>query len=68
MGSAYTILGRSIPSHQLAIATLSAVVLLVAPKPWGPPAPKHPSINASSPEEEKFVKEYLAKHLQEEKH
>lgn len=67
MGSAYTILGRSVPSHYLAIATLSSVVLLVGPKPWGPPAPTHPPINASSPEEEKFIKEYLAKHL-EEKH
>jgi F-type H+-transporting ATPase subunit k len=64
MAAAYTILGRSVPSHQLALATLGAVVFLVAPKPWGPPAPTSPSINASSPEEEKFVKEYLAKHLE----
>ncbi|KAG2735022.1 hypothetical protein G9P44_001236 [Scheffersomyces stipitis] len=68
MGSAYTILGRSVPSHQLALATLGSVVLLILPKPWGPSAPKHPAINASSPEEEKFVKEWLAKNLPEEKH
>ncbi|ODV78255.1 uncharacterized protein CANTADRAFT_53586 [Suhomyces tanzawaensis NRRL Y-17324] len=61
MGSAYTILGRSVPSHQLAIATLGLVTFVAVPKPWGPAAPKHPSINASSAEEEKFVKEWLAK-------
>jgi F-type H+-transporting ATPase subunit k len=61
MGSAYTILGRSVPSHQLAIATLGAVVFAVIPKPWAPAPPSHPSINSSSPEEEKFVKEWLAK-------
>lgn len=61
MGSAYTIMGRSVPSHQLALATLGCVVLLVLPKPWGAPAPKHPAINAGSKEEEKFVKEYLSK-------
>lgn len=69
MAAAYSILGRSVPSHQLALATLGAVVFLVIPKPWGPPAPKHPSVNASSPEEEKFVKEWLAKNApKEEKH
>lgn len=64
MGAAYTILGRSVQPHQLALATLGAVVFVAAPKPWGPSAPKHPSINASSPEEEKFVKEWLAKNVE----
>ncbi|CAK7901833.1 ATP synthase subunit K, mitochondrial [[Candida] anglica] len=62
MGSAYTILGRSVPSHQLALATLGAVAFVIAPKPWGAAPPKHPSVNATSPEEEKFVNEFLAKH------
>ncbi|CAH2352396.1 ATP synthase subunit K, mitochondrial [[Candida] railenensis] len=64
MGAAYTILGKSVPSHQLAIATLGAVAFYVAPKPWGAAAPTHPSINASSPEEEKYVTEWLAKHTE----
>ncbi|KAG7660713.1 ATP19 [[Candida] subhashii] len=69
MGAAYTILGRTVQPHQLAIATLLGVVFIAVPKPWAPAAPAPtPSINASSPEEEKFIKEYLAKHLAEEKH
>ncbi|KAK6463700.1 hypothetical protein DFJ63DRAFT_341558 [Scheffersomyces coipomensis] len=66
MAAAYTILGRSVPAHQLSIATLGAVAFIVAPKPWGSAGPKHPSINASSPEEEKFVKEWLAKNAENE--
>ncbi|KAI5964031.1 ATP19 [Candida theae] len=68
MGAAYHIFGKTVQPHQLAIATLGSVVLLVIPKPWAV-KPTHPSINASSPEEEKFVKEWLAKHDKtEEKH
>lgn len=68
MAAAYTILGKSVPAHQLAIATLGSVVLLVAPKPWGPPAPTHPPLGAASKEEEKFIQDFLAKNLKEEKH
>lgn len=64
MGAAYQILGKSVPSHYLSLATLGAVVFIAAPKPWGPPAPTRPQIGASSPEEEKFVKEWLAKHAE----
>lgn len=68
MGAAYHIFGKTVQPHQLALATLGSVVLLVIPKPWTV-KPAHPSINASSPEEEKFVKEWLAKHEKtEEKH
>lgn len=67
MAAAYTILGKSVPSHQLALLTLGAVVFVTIPKPWGPPAPTHPPINASSAEEEKFIKDFLAKNS-EEKH
>lgn len=66
MGAAYTILGKSVQPHILALATLGAVVFVASPKPWGPAKAAHPSINASSPEEEKFIKDFLAKH--EEKH
>ncbi|WPK26726.1 hypothetical protein PUMCH_004086 [Australozyma saopauloensis] len=62
MGAAYTILGRSVPPHYLALATIGAVGLVVAPKPWGNAKEAHAPINASSPEEEKFVKEFVAKH------
>ncbi|RLV94766.1 hypothetical protein JA1_001611 [Spathaspora sp. JA1] len=69
MGAAYTLLGKSFQPHQLAIATLGTVAYFIAPKPWASKeAPAGPAINASSPEEEKFVKEWLAKHAAEEKH
>lgn len=61
MGSAYLIAGKEVPAHYLSLATLGAVVFFVVPKPWGPKKPLHPAINASSPEEEKFVTEWLAK-------
>jgi F-type H+-transporting ATPase subunit k len=65
MAAAYTILGKAVPAHQLALATLGLVVFATIPKPWGPPAPAHPPISSSSAEEEKFIKEYLAKNLKE---
>lgn len=68
MASAYQILGRSVPSHHLALATLGLVVYLVMPKPWGAAPPAHPAVNASSPEEEKFIQDFLAKNLDDKKH
>lgn len=41
MGAAYQIFGKTFQPHQLALATLGSVVLLVLPKPWGPPSPTH---------------------------
>ncbi|CAK9436799.1 uncharacterized protein LODBEIA_P13210 [Lodderomyces beijingensis] len=68
MGAAYHIMGKTVQPHQLALATLGLVSLLVLPNPFAA-KPKHPSINASSPEEEKFVKAFLEKHAKaEEKH
>ncbi|AMD22850.1 HHR081Wp [Eremothecium sinecaudum] len=64
MGSAYTIFGRSVPSHYLAIGTISATALLAVPNPFKKSEPKK-VWNASSEEEDKFVSEYLAKHLKE---
>ncbi|GMM35453.1 hypothetical protein DASC09_027780 [Saccharomycopsis crataegensis] len=60
MGSAYIILGKKVLPWQLSAATIGAVVAIAAPKPWGKVAAT-PAIDASSPEEEKFVKEYLKK-------
>lgn len=68
MGAAYQIFGKTVQPHQLSIATLGLVTLLALPKPWGPTAPKHPAIDASSKEEETFVKEYMKKHGEQEKH
>lgn len=61
MGAAYNIFGRSVQPHVLAMATLGAVVFVAVPKPWGPPKPTHPPIDAASPEEDTFVKDFLAK-------
>lgn len=60
MGSAYTILGKKVLPWQLLAATIGSVVFLAAPKPWNKVTKTH-EIGASSPEEEKFVKEYLKK-------
>lgn len=62
MGAAYNILGRAIPPHQLALGTIGAVVLLVLPKPWAATPKKEAKIEASSPEEENFIIQYLEKH------
>lgn len=62
MGAAYTILGKAIPPHQLALGTIGAVVLLCLPKPWAPTPKKEAKIDAANADEEKFIKEYLAKH------
>nr|QFP92351.1 DNA replication licensing factor MCM7 [Ogataea thermomethanolica (nom. inval.)]QGW56832.1 DNA replication licensing factor MCM7 [Ogataea thermomethanolica (nom. inval.)] len=62
MAGAYTILGKAVPPHHLAIATIASVVALVAPKPWTPKVKLEPKIESSSPEEAQFVKEYLEKH------
>lgn len=64
MGAAYHILGRTVQPHQLAIATLGAVVFFTLPKPWGASKPTTPPISASSPEEEKFIKDFLAKNTE----
>ncbi|CAH2450117.1 hypothetical protein PP7435_CHR3-1075 [Komagataella phaffii CBS 7435] len=64
MGAAYTILGKTFQPHQLALATIGLVTLLAIPKPGGAKKETTPQINASSPEEEAFIKEYLAKHDQ----
>lgn len=62
MGAAYNILGKSVPPHFLALGTIGAVVLLVAPKPWAPATKREATIDASSKDEEDFIKAYLAKH------
>lgn len=62
MGSAYQILGRTYQPHQLALATLGLLTLMVIPKPFARKQPKVVEIKADSKEEEKFIKEYLEKH------
>lgn len=62
MSGAYKIFGRTYQAHQLAIATLSVVALCVMPNPFAAKKPKTVELNASSPEEEEFIKNYLEKH------
>ncbi|AET40078.1 F1F0 ATP synthase subunit k Ecym_5318 [Eremothecium cymbalariae DBVPG len=63
MGAAYTILGRTFKPHQLALGTISAVLLLVVPNPFKKSEPKS-LWKASSHGEEKYIEEYLAKHAE----
>lgn len=63
MGSAYTILGRSVPSYQLALGTIVTSLLFVLPNPFKK-AESKPLWTASSEDEEKFIKEYLTKHAE----
>ncbi|VEU22041.1 DEKNAAC103036 [Brettanomyces naardenensis] len=62
MVATYTIAGRVIPSHHLALGTLALVALLAVPKPWKATPKKEVKIEASSPEEEKFIEKYLLDH------
>ncbi|KAK9240301.1 hypothetical protein V1525DRAFT_395575 [Lipomyces kononenkoae] len=68
-GAVYHILGRSVKPHQLAIATLGTTGLLVFGLTRGKKSeqPTLPPINASSPEEEDFVKTFLKSIESEEK-
>lgn len=63
MGGAYTILGRTVQPHQLALGTLGAVLLLVVPNPFKSKPAAKPLFTASSKEEEDFIKAYLDKHV-----
>ncbi|CCE65653.1 hypothetical protein TPHA_0M00780 [Tetrapisispora phaffii CBS 4417] len=67
MGGAYTIFGRSFPSHQLALATIGLMGLLIAPNPFAKKEESKIDFKASSPEEEKFIKDYIKKHATEAK-
>ncbi|KAK9464850.1 hypothetical protein V1512DRAFT_267331 [Lipomyces arxii] len=69
MAGGYTILGRVFQPHQLAIATLGSAGLLVFALTGGKKAESTtmPPINASSPEEEDFVKTWLKSLEAEEK-
>lgn len=64
MGAGYQILGRHVPSHQLALGTLGLVALIVAPNPFAAKKPKSVDFNAGSKEEEQFIQNYLAKHAE----
>ncbi|KAK9434105.1 hypothetical protein V1505DRAFT_361346 [Lipomyces doorenjongii] len=68
-GAVYHILGRAVKPHQLAIATLGTTALLVYGSTGGKKSEKAalPPINASSPEEEDFVKTFLKSLESEEK-
>ncbi|EMD64648.1 hypothetical protein COCC4DRAFT_179527 [Bipolaris maydis ATCC 48331] len=63
MVAMYTIFGRQVGSHVLAIATLATTFTGAALSMGGKKAedPTTPPINAKSSEEENFVKEYVKK-------
>lgn len=63
MGAAYNILGKQVQPQFLALGTIGAVLLAVVPKPWAAAAPKKDLVAAAagSPEEEKFIREYVEK-------
>lgn len=62
MGAAYHIMGRNVPSHFLALGTIGLAALIAMPNPFSSKKAKTVEFNASSKEEEKFIKEYLVKH------
>lgn len=59
MGSAYQILGRTFQPHQLALATLGAISLVVMPNPFKGKSAKTVEIKGDSKEEEQFIRDYL---------
>ncbi|KAG0640614.1 hypothetical protein HOY80DRAFT_1041375 [Tuber brumale] len=61
MVAMYTIAGRQVGSHVLAMATLGTVFTLSALAIGGKKTETTPPIQASSSDEEKFIKEFLAK-------
>ncbi|CAB4403922.1 unnamed protein product [Rhizophagus irregularis] len=67
MGGSYLIAGRNVSSHYLAITTLATVGLgaFAISKRIKSKKPNTPPINASSADEEAFIKEFL-KHAEEE--
>ncbi|QLG71959.1 hypothetical protein HG535_0C03110 [Zygotorulaspora mrakii] len=62
MGAAYHIMGRTVPSHFLALGTIGLVALIAIPNPFSSKKGESIDFNAGSKDEEKFIKEYLAKH------
>ncbi|RPB03783.1 hypothetical protein L873DRAFT_1800290 [Choiromyces venosus 120613-1] len=61
MVAMYTIAGRQVGSHVLAMATLGITFGLTAMAMGGKKTETTPPIQASSGDEEKFIKEFLAK-------
>ncbi|CCC68616.1 hypothetical protein NCAS_0B05320 [Naumovozyma castellii] len=62
MANTYEIMGRVIQPHQLAVATIGAVALIALPNPFACKKEKVAEIKGKSPEEDKFIKEYLEAH------
>lgn len=66
----YTIAGRQIGSHYLAIGVITAAGAGIYAATRGPSKAKvdTPPINAGSPDEEKFIKDFLTKADEGKKH
>jgi F-type H+-transporting ATPase subunit k len=61
MVAMYTVAGRQVGSHVLAMATLGTTFALVALAKSGKKTQTTPPIQASSSDEENFIKEFLVK-------
>jgi len=61
MVAMYTIAGRQVGSHVLAMATLGTTFTLTALSVGGKKTETTPPIQASSSDEDKFVREFMAK-------
>ncbi|RIA99249.1 hypothetical protein C1645_684980 [Glomus cerebriforme] len=66
MGGSYLIAGRNVPTHYLAITTLATFGLgiFAVSRRAKSKKPTTPPINASSSDEEAFIKEFI-KHAEE---
>ncbi|KAI8882714.1 hypothetical protein K501DRAFT_220742 [Backusella circina FSU 941] len=69
MGGYYTIAGRNIPNYQISMFFIGAYALAGTAAVMRPkaPQPATPPIQASSSDEEAFIKEFLQKAEAEEK-
>ncbi|CCF57117.1 hypothetical protein KAFR_0C01220 [Kazachstania africana CBS 2517] len=62
MGNTYQIMGRAFQPHQLALATLGTVSLLILPSNFSSKSGKAAEIKADSKEEEDFIRNYISTH------
>lgn len=62
MAVIYNIFGKQVASQYLALATIGAIALVAMPNPFASRKPRTVEFNASSVEEEAFIRSYLEKH------
>lgn len=62
MSNAYQIMGRTFQAYQLALMTIGVLGFFIVPNPFARSKPPTIKIQASSKEEEEFIKDYLKRH------